>query len=72
MEFSRLEYWSGWPFPSLGDIPNPGIEPTSAALQPDSLPAEPREGEGNLPRDGKANDWQISVCRAMPRLWGPE
>ena len=31
MEFSRQEYWSGLPFPSLGDIPDPGIEPTCAA-----------------------------------------
>ena len=29
MEFSRSEYWSGLPFPSPGDLPNPGIEPTS-------------------------------------------
>ena len=41
MEFSRPEYWSGSPFPSLGDLPNPGIEPRSPALQEDSLPAEP-------------------------------
>ena len=32
MEFSRREYWSGLPFPSLGDLPNPGVEPTSPAL----------------------------------------
>ena len=32
MRFSRQEYWSGWPFPSLGDLPNPGIEPRSPAL----------------------------------------
>ena len=42
MEFSRPEYWSGYPFPSPGDLPNPGIEPRSPALQADSLPAEPR------------------------------
>ena len=42
MEFSRQEYWSGLPFPSPGDIPNPGIEPKSPALQADSLPAEPQ------------------------------
>ena len=53
----QVEYWSGWPFPSSGDIPNPGIEPRSPTLQPDSLPAEPRGEEGNLPRDGKTNDW---------------
>ena len=40
MEFSRPEYWSGQPFPSTGDLPNPGIEPRSPALQADSLPAE--------------------------------
>ena len=41
MGFSRQEYWSGLPFPSPGDIPNPGIEPGSPALQADSLPSEP-------------------------------
>ena len=40
MEFSRPEYWSGQLFPSLEDLPNPGIEPRSLALQVDSLPAE--------------------------------
>ena len=39
--FSRQEYWSGLPFPSPGDLPNPGIEPRSPALQPDTLPSEP-------------------------------
>ena len=33
MEFSRQEYWIGWPFPSPGDLPDPGIEPGSPALQ---------------------------------------
>ena len=42
MEFSRLEYWSGRPFPSIGDLPNPGIEPRSPTLGADSLPAEPQ------------------------------
>ena len=41
MKFSRPEYWSGQPFPSPGDLPNPGVEPRSPALQADSLPAEP-------------------------------
>ena len=40
LEFSRPEYWSGWPFSSPGDLPNPGIKPRSPALQVDSLPAE--------------------------------
>ena len=40
MDFSSQEYWSGLPFPSPGDLPYLGIEPVSAALQVDSLPAE--------------------------------
>ena len=40
MEFSRQEYWGGLPFYSL-DLPGPGIEPRSPALQADSLPPEP-------------------------------
>ena len=38
MGFSRQEYWSGLLFTSPGDLPNPGIEPMSPALQADSLP----------------------------------
>ena len=40
MGFSRQEQWSGLPFPSPGDLPDPGIEPGSPALQADSLPSE--------------------------------
>ena len=43
MEFSRQEYWSRLPFPSPGDLPDPGIEPGSPALQADSLPSETPE-----------------------------
>ena len=39
--FSRQEYWSGLPFPSPGDLPDPGIEPRSPTLQADSLLSEP-------------------------------
>ena len=39
--FSRQEYWSGLPFPSPEDLPNPGIEPGSPALQADALSSEP-------------------------------
>ena len=42
IEFSRPEYWSGWPFPSPGDLSNPQIKPRSPTLQADSLPAEPQ------------------------------
>ena len=38
MGFSRQEYWSGLPFPSPGDLPDPGMEAGSPALQADSLP----------------------------------
>ena len=40
MGFSRQEYWSGLPFPSPGDLPDPGIEPWSLTLQGDTLPSE--------------------------------
>ena len=41
MEFSRQEYWSGWPCPPPGDLPDPRIKTKSPALQADSLPSEP-------------------------------
>ena len=41
MGISRQEYWSGLPCPSPGNLPNPGIEPGSPVLQPNSLPSEP-------------------------------
>ena len=41
MGFSRQEYWSGLPFPSPGDLSDPGIEPRSPALQADALTSEP-------------------------------
>ena len=40
MGFSRQEYWSVFPFPPPGDLPNPGVEPRSLALQTDSLPSK--------------------------------
>ena len=57
MEFSRQEYWSGLPFPSPGDLPNPGIEPGSAALRADALPSEP-PGSGLNP----INTWCVRAC----------
>ena len=41
MEFSRQEYWSGFPFPSPGDLPNPGVKPTSSALAGGFFTTEP-------------------------------
>ena len=48
MGFSRQEFWSGLPFPSPGDLPDPGIELRFPVLQADYLPSEP---------PGKANPW---------------
>ena len=48
MGFSRQKFWSGLPFPSLEDLPDPGIKPRSPALQADSVPPEP-PGNRNLP-----------------------
>ena len=51
MEFSRQEYWSGLTFSSPGDLPNPGIEPRSPALQADSLQSEPPRKPNKLLTD---------------------
>ena len=48
MEFCRQEYWDGQPFPSPGDLPNPGVEPRSLALQADSFLAEPQRRPKNI------------------------
>ena len=63
MELSRQEYWSGLPFPSPGDLPDPGIKPGSPALQADALLSEP-PGK-NLP----ANAADIRYAGLIPR-WG--
>ena len=41
MGFSRQDYWNGLPFPSPGDLPDPGIEPRSPALEAEALTSEP-------------------------------
>ena len=75
MEFSRPEYWSGWPFPSSGDLPNPGIKPRSPELQADSLPAEPQRkpkntGVGSLSLlqgtfPTQELNWRLLHCRQI-------
>ena len=61
MGFPRQEYWSGLPFPSPGDLPNPGIEPRSPALQADALTSE-------LPGNhGKCN-WMLIVWVGLKRI----
>ena len=59
MGFSRKEYWSGLPFPSLGDLPNPGIEPWSPTLQADALPSEPPGKSWILDYSCKHYDWTL-------------
>ena len=51
MEFSRQDYWTGLPFPSPGNLPDPGIEPRSPALQADYLLCEPPGKPLNIRHD---------------------
>ena len=48
MGFPRQEYWSGLPFPSPGDLPNPGTKPVSPALQADSSLLKDKEGSPHV------------------------
>ena len=61
MGFSRQEYWSGLPFPSPGELPDPGIEPTSLVWQADSLPLSHK---GSL--------WEASSLHSIPSMLHPE
>ena len=75
MEFSRPEYWIGLPFPSPGDLHNPGIELRSPTLQVDSLPAalpgKPKNtGVGGLPLlqqtlPTQESNWGLPHCRQI-------
>ena len=64
MEFSRQESWSGLPFPSPGDLPNPGIKPGSPTLQADTLPAEPPRKPCKSVKVLK-RDWKEAACLLM-------
>ena len=76
MEFSRPDYWSGYPFPALRDLPNPGIESRSPALQAGSLSAEP-QGKPKNTRVGspsllqgifptQESNWGLLHCTQIP------
>ena len=54
MEFSRQDYWSGLPFPSPGDLPDPGIELRSPALQADALPLSHQGSPGSVTGSGRS------------------
>ena len=60
MELSRPQYWNGKPFPSLGDLPNPGIKAGSPALQVDSLPAGPQ---------GKTQNTEVGSLSLLQRIF---
>ena len=59
MGFSRQEYWSRLPFPSPGDLPDPGIEPWSPAFQADTLTSEPR-GKNHSVMSDSATPWIVA------------
>ena len=63
MEIPRQEYWSGLPFPSPGDLPNPGIEPGSPAWQVDSLPLSHQGSPDTETQTGNSD--------AVGEQWGP-
>ena len=60
MGFSRQEYWSGLPFPSPGDLPNPGIEPGPPAFQADTLTSEP---------PGKPKEHVVHTKTCVKKMW---
>ena len=72
MGFPRQEYWSRLPFPSPGDLPNPGIKPGSPVLRADTLPSEPpwpRKAGLLAPRERtlpKADLWNVLVSKHFP------
>ena len=64
MEFSKQEYWSGLPFPSPGDLPNPGIKPRYPSLQADALLSEPPNKYKKKPRC-----WMMRISSPVTLLY---
>ena len=66
----QAKYWRGFPFPSPGDLPDPGIEPGSPALQADALPSEP-PGEPTAGMGGHIWGWIFRVLGGVgSQGWG--
>ena len=63
MGFSRQKYWSGLPFPSPGDLPDPGIEPRSPTLQADALTSEPPGKPDGGVGKSQMSEWQKILGR---------
>ena len=71
MRFSRQGYWSGLPFPSPGDLPDPGIEPRSPALQEDSLSTELQGKSEEYNHSGFGIEHLVmSMCRVFSCVVG--
>ena len=68
MGFPRQVYWSGVPLPSPGDLPNPGIEPGSPALQADALPSEP-PGKSYTHKGDKIKKTGVTQYQQMRSYW---
>ena len=62
---SRQEYWSGLPFPSPGNLPDPRIEPRSPALQADALTSEP---PGNIMQNAGQNESQARIKTVVKNI----
>ena len=76
MGFSRQECWGGLPFPSPGDLPNPGIEPGFPALQADALTSEPpgrrKDGEESIKNLGTSDVHYIKYINNKDPLYSTE
>ena len=74
MEFSKQGYWSGLPFPSPGDLPDPGIKPGSPTLQADSLSSEPPGKPVYLKLQVNKEEKAVRLCpyiRSVPGVLMP-
>ena len=70
MGFSRQEYWTGLPFPSPGDLPNPGIKPGSPALRTDFLLSEPpRKPQVPIKSEYIRDAWNIDLWLISSTLY---
>ena len=68
--FSRQRYWIGLPFPSPGDLPNPGIESRSPTLQADTLPSEPLgKPQSNKPQGNEFHQQWCELRRGSFSIW---
>ena len=70
MGFSRQEYWSGLPIPSPGNLPNPGLEPSSPTLQADTLTSEP-SGKPKHLLICVSLIADVSVSKSNDKFWSP-